>query len=262
MLRFEEIDSVENAAKLNVKNDRCLGIPLFHGTRRYALQITDEKRERLMSVCQQVISFANKYYYSGNVDWDRLEVYQREKDIQFLSTVVSQYNLSDYQYGDFYLTTSYKTAIGFSCYAGGESGSNAYSQIKGFETWKIELDETTKAAAKIVVEEYERYCNSEKVILAFFGVKLTDLYSRGGSPILMNDSEEELKEVKERYEKGVDEDSFQRNHQFRLADPSEYTAYVLGENKFRDGFTVFTKISNVDQAIQSHNAYYSQKWDF
>ena len=215
-----------------------------------------------MSACHKVISFANQYYFSGNVDRNRLEAYHRDQDIQFLSTVVSQYNHSDYQYGDFYLTTSYQTAIGFSYYVGGEFGSNAYSQIKGFEAWKIEPDETTKAAAKIVVEEYEKYHNSDKVILAFFGVKLTDLYSRGGHPILMDDSDTELKETKELYEDGVDTESFRFDHQFRLINPSAYTAYVLEESKFREGFSAFTKISNVELTIQNHNTYSSQKWDF
>ena len=250
MLDFKEITDIDELKNLIVKSDSALDIPLLHGTRRYALQISDEARERFMSACHRVISFANKYYYSGNVDWNKLEEYHRNKDIQFLSTVVSQYNHSDYQYGAFYLTTSYKTAIGFSYYAGGELGSNAYSQIKGFEAWGIELDEETKTAAKIVVEEYEKYRNSDKVILAFFGVKLTDLYSRGGHPILTEETDEEFTEVKELYEDGVDTDYLQRNHQFRLVNPSAYTAYVICESKFRDGFSIFTNICDVDSAIK------------
>ena len=262
MLNFKEITDIDELKNLIVKSDSALDIPLLHGTRRYSLQISDEKRARFMSACHQVISFANKYYYSDHVDWDRLEVYHRDEDEQFLSTVVSQYNLSDYQYGDFYLTTSYETALDFSYYVGGELGSNAYSQIKGFEAWKIELDETTKAASKIVVEEYERYHNSDRIILAFFGVKLTDLYGRGGHPILMEESDEELREAKELYEDGVDTDSLQIDHQFRLVNPSAYTAYVICERNFRDGFSIFTNICDVDSAIKDHNYMSNIKWKF
>ena len=234
MLKLKEIDNVELLKALLCKSDNCLDVPLLHGTRRYALQITDDERKRFSTACRQVIAFANKYYYSNEIDWDRLSEYHRKVDIQFLSTVVSQYNRSDFQYGNIYLTTSFEMAVLFSKYDGGELGSNAYSQIKGFNAWGIEFDEETKAAAKTVSEENAKYQESEKVVLVFPGVSLTDLYTRSGRPILMDGSEEDIKETKELYE---DDASF--NHQFRLIKPEAYTAYVLGENKFSEAFDFF-----------------------
>ncbi|MBR3895282.1 MAG: hypothetical protein IKJ35_09110 [Clostridia bacterium] len=248
--------------QLWAKSEKRLDIPLLHGTRRRAITVTPEERERFSSACHRVISFAKRYYDSGKVDWERLEGYQREKDVQFLSTVVSQYNLSDYQYGDFYLTTSYETAIDFSFYAGGEIGSNAYSQVKGFEAWGIAPDEETDVAAKTVAEEYEKHLDSEKIVLAFFGVKLADLQTRAGHPILADDSDAECREVKELYEDGLDEDFCRTDHQFRLSNPDAYVAHVLREKDFRAGFSVFTNVSDVDRFIKNHNYLSSTKWNF
>lgn len=266
MLNYKEIKSIYELKKIVDADERHCRVPLFHGTRRYALQTSDADRERFSAACRQILSFANKYYYSEKIDWDKLEAYKNDSEnYYFLSTVVHQYNSSLYEYGAFYLTLSYENAIGFAHYIGGEVGTWAYAQIKGFEDWGVTLDDKTKEAAKIVKREYEKYCDSEKVILVYYGVGFEDLRTESGGPFLYKTGdkatdEESAREDIEYLYKIAKRKYSQLN--FRLSNLDSYTAHLLPERMLRDGVVLFEEEPDVDRFIKNHNLYFLEKWSF
>lgn len=236
-------------------------IPLFHGTRRYALTASKDEREWFFGACDKVIAFAKQWRDSGKIDWDKVREYNKVNRYFIYASVVEQYGRPLYQYGDFYLTSSYTSAISFSCNSAGELGEYAYSQCKGFTDLGIQLDEETLNAAKVVEEEYPKYRNSEKVILIYCGVKFEDLSSeRGYSYSSMMEQmgvEEFASYIKSFiYDKVKDTDDGRRHFNFRLLNSDRYLPLELSETKFRKAFALFTKITDVDSYIKK------QRWDF
>lgn len=263
MLNYKEIESIKQLKKTVDVDDKHCKIPLFHGTRRYALQVSDAERERFSAACKQVLSFANKLFYSGKVDFNKLnEYYHSSGNHYFLNTVVNQYDSALYEYGAFFLTTSYENAIGFAHQSGGEAGAWAYAQLQGFEDWNIELDDSMKAAAEVIKQEYKKYQNSEKVILIYYGVSFEDLCTERGESFLhmtgddKNDEEWARMMIENLY------DSFSLSYNFRLLNAHAYTAYLLLEHLFREGVVLFENETDVDSFIKRHNLYAVEKWSF
>ena len=256
MLKYTEIKSLTALKNIQVSGDDLCQIPLFHGTTRYALSIDHEERERFRGACTQVIKFARTIKARGQIPCHELEEYCRTKNPLFLGTVVNTYGSSQYQYGDLYLTSSYTTAIVFAHNAGGELGTSAYSQCKGFHDWGIALDADTEIAARLVVEEYQKYCNSEKIILLFYGVNFHDLLHEGGTPFMipLNDEEDVVfmrEEIEDLYESCKDSDDMIARTNFRLKNLNAYSAYALREKDFRIGFSEFTNIQDMDGAMRA-----------
>jgi hypothetical protein len=259
MLKTKEIENLNEIANIIVNEEGCCKTPLLHGTRRYAIQTSDFDRQRFYNACKEVILFAKTLIHKNIIADDALENYQRTKNLMFLSTVVYGFGCSSaYEYGDFYLTSSFSHAFSFTYNAGGELGEWAFRQCEGFEYFSIELDESTKAAVEIVKEEYIKYQNSERIILVYYGVKFSDMLNRGGSPFWVDD-EYMQEEIEELYN-SKDTDSVETNNAFRLLNAEIYTPYVLSEKDFRAGFGIFTEISDVDEFIRDHNLYCSPKW--
>ena len=65
----------------------CSKIPLFHGTRMYALQVSDKERKRFYDACDRIISFAQKLVWNCPVDEDVLTDYIRTKNPLFLERI-------------------------------------------------------------------------------------------------------------------------------------------------------------------------------
>ena len=54
--------------------------------------MADADRERFSAACRQVLSFANKYFYSEKLDWDKLKAYhQSSGNYYFLSEIAHLY---------------------------------------------------------------------------------------------------------------------------------------------------------------------------
>ena len=233
----------------------CSRIPLFHGTRMHALQVNEKDRERFYVACNRVISFAKKLVWNGPVDDEILEEYIRTKNPLFLGVVVSQYKTAAYEYGSFYVTTSYPTAITFSNNCGGELGQWAYAQCVGFQDFQIDLDEETRDAAMIVLEEYKKYESSEKVILVFTDVRFADLQTERGESFLICDDNGNPNEtynarrIDMLYETRVT-DRGECARSFRLQKCEEYTAHLIRQNDFISGISVFTDILDVDKYLK------------
>ena len=262
MINYKEIESIKELKKTSDADDKHCKIPLFHGTRRYAIQVSDADRERFSNACKQVLSFAHKFYYSGKLDIDKLETYwQKSGNRYFMDTTVAQYNSPLFQYETFYLASSYENAIGFAHNVGGEVGTWAHAQIQGFEDWGIELDKETRSAAETVRKEYKKYQNSEKVILIYYGVGFEDLYTEGGAPFIRKtvDKEHACKRINSLYKSTMNK-SATRN--FRLSNAHAYTAYLLPERMFRAGVVLFEDEPDVDEFIKRHNMQSPEQWSF
>lgn len=259
MLKTKEIKDTNDLSSININDTMSCKIPLFHGTRRYALQVAETVRNRFYEACNTVMRFAQELDFRDKIDKDELALYQRKTNPLFLEAVVYAFErCRSFEYGDLYVTPGFSTAFSYAHDAGGELGERAYRQCEGFNHFAIELDEHTFEATKIVIEEYEKYRNSEKVILAYFGVKFTDLLHEGGSPF-WHDDEYMQEDIEYLYEDAIDTDYSQANTALRLINPDAYTPYIIPEKDFRKGFEIFTKIRDIDEFIKNHNRMSSTK---
>lgn len=231
-------------------------IPLFHGTRRYSIEVDKGERERFFAACKTVISFAKRWMDGGNVDWESIKEYRTENRLYMDVTVLSQYGSPSYQYGDFYLTSSYTNALIFANRGAGELGDYAYAQARGFAHFGIPLDEDTLAAAGIVEAEYPKYAESERLVLIYYGVMFEDLYTeRGGSYMTRMDrrcKDGEYAEFLEAhlYDGHKDTDNICMNNNFRLKNREHYFPLELEGPKFKAGFSVFTAVKDVDKYLR------------
>ena len=260
MLRTKEIKDLKKLSEINISDTTSCKIPLFHGTRRYALQVEETVRNRFYEACKTVILFAQMFDFRNKIDNEALKSYQRKNNPLFLEPSVYAFErCSNFEYGDLYVTPGFSTAFSYTHDAGGELGERAYRQCEGFNHFAIELDEHTLEATKIVIEEYEKYRNSERVILAYFGVKFTDLLHEGGSPF-WHDDEYMQEDIEYLYENAIDTDHSQAHTALRLINPDAYTPYIIPEKDFRKGFEIFTKIQDIDEFIKNQNRTNSTKW--
>ena len=240
---------------ISLQSAECSNIPLFHGTRMYALQASEKERKRFYDACDKINSFAKKLFWNCPIDDDTLTDYRRTKNPLFLDSVVSQYKTASYEYGSFYVTTSYPTAITFANNSGGELGQWAYAQCVGLQDFQIDLDIETAEAVMLVLEEYKKYENSEKAILVFSGVRFDDLLTERGEPFLLyddngNPDEEYNTFVIRNLNKAKVTDVGGRNLSFRLLRHETYTAYLVKQEDFKKGISVFTEIRDVDKYLK------------
>ncbi len=257
MIKYEnfQLEKYE-AEQASRKEDECL-IPLFHGTRKYALEVGEEERKSFFAACDTVMRFAKKLGYSNIIPEDKSRDYRRKGNRYFLDTLVYTHGDKSFQYGDFYLTSSYTTAISFARNAGGELGEWAYSQCVGFRDFGIDLTPEVEGASGIITKEYEKYRNSEKMILVFTGVRFSDLcYENGISfHIPANDAGEPIyssSEIRNLYKYAKDSDRFVHTRNFRLKSTDNYTALALYEKDFRWGLGLFTAIENPDAFMKKY----------
>lgn len=133
----------------------------------------------------------------------------------------------------------------------------------------IELDDETKAAAKIIQQECKKYRDSEKVILVYYGVSFENLCTERGEPFLYKTGDKAADEQFAREDiEGLYDDiaianrSLRIIHNFRLLDVQFYTAFVLPEHMFREGVILLEDEPDVDKYIRDHNSIASEKWSF
>ena len=265
MKQFINIENIDDFKKIDFSTREVCQIPLLHGTRRYALQTTIEERETFYSACNVVMDFAKKIAYSDSIPEEAIEEYQRQHNPRFFNVLVYTKGINKFTYGDFYVTTSYSSAISFAHNVGGELGDTAYAQCLGLLHFNVELDDIVSTAVNTVIAEYQKYVNSEKVILAFYGVKFKDLTREGGSQFLIESKNPEdityNRTLVDKLNNSADTDTMTRNNNFILANIDTYTGYVIGEGLFKEGFSVFTKIMDVEKKIRHHNLCYRPKWE-
>ena len=107
----------------------------------------------------------------------------------------------------------------------------------------------------IVLEEYKKYESSEKVILVFSNVRFEDLLTEQGESFLLYDDNGnpnvEYNDYRIRsLNKAKVTDCMECNRSFRLQRKETYTAYLIRQDDFKKGFSVFTEIRDVDKYLE------------
>ena len=261
MENYINVQSIDTLKQFQNIDGQACQIPLFHGTRRYALQATKEEREKFYSACHIVMDFAKKLYECNEIDEKLVKEYRVRHNPEFLDGLVHSKDKKLFSYGNFYLTTSYSRAINFSHKVGGELGNAAYAQCLGLIYFGIPLDETVKYAVKIILEEHKKYLDSEKIIVIFLGIKFHDMSTEGGEPFLISTTHPQSQElncfrIKNLY-KSIETDTSKHAPNYRLTNVDSYTGYIIGEKDFRAGFSIFTKINDIEKTIKSN-----PNWNF
>ncbi|MBE6807241.1 MAG: hypothetical protein E7527_04430 [Ruminococcaceae bacterium] len=255
-LNIQDITNIHDHRAPVTDTDHC-AIPLFHGTRSYALEASDKDRERFYAACDRVMTFARVLANGNTLDQEALLTYQRQKDGKFLSVPVFLYKKTTYEYGDLYLTSCYTDALIYAACAGGELGEYAHAQCIGFEAFGVDLTEEVRLASSVIMEEYEKYRHSEKLILVYDGVAFQDLQDRNGNPFLVLCDDKEMEKrshawaINNLYDSKVSDNGVCCHH-LRLPHPATYTATVIHEKDFVAGIALFTDIQDIDRYLKRH----------
>ena len=247
-LQTKELKNLQDILAEPVGPD-CCDVPLFHGTRAYALQVAEADRKRFHTACDKVMTFAKSIFWTCPVNDDALLEYQRSENSLFMSSVVYQYKTAKYDYGAFYLTSGYPNAFIFANFAGGELGEFAYGQCRGFRHFNIDLEPEVAAAATVVEAEYEKYANSEKLILVYRGVRYRDMATESGFPFLKADGTLDAFLIED-MEDIICKDGWEYAPNYRLANPEGYTGWIIRQKDFKTGLSVFTQIRDVEKYIR------------
>lgn len=216
--------------------------PLFHGTRKYALEVDEETRKRYAEACYRVAKLAKKLAEQEKIPYNYVVDVMDEASV--------------YEYGSFYLSTLYSNGIEFAYCEGGELGHNVYLQCLEINKLQIELEDEMKSAIELIISEHEKYAKSEKVILVYKDVKFVDLKTESGYPVVMGKGLHEIDRIYESEET----DDMSMGGNYRLDNSDTYEPYVLREGDFRRGFGLFTEVTDVDGYVKNHNYITVTKW--
>ncbi len=217
--------------------------PLFHGTRKYAIEVSEEKRLEFFKACYEVALFAKKLISIGKIKYNIVIMQVGEN--------------SAFEYGDLYLISTYTTAISYAHNIAGELGKNVFLICEEIKRACVELDDRMQMLIDMVMKEYENYKVSEKIILVYMNVKFVDLYTCGGSPFIDVDDVEYTQYMIEELYNEKEKLGYLPNTSFRLKNPEQYEAYIIKEKDLRNGFAAFTNIIDVDGHLRSCR----KEWD-
>lgn len=253
MINIIQIDDLRKLVFNNEPSKKKCCFPLFHGTRKYALTCSDEERKIFYDACHKVLKFSKELIKNHSISEDELKVYQQNKLVDgkktlFLGVLIYQYgNSCLYEYGDFYVANTLVSAIQYSLSPGGELGKNAYHQCIGIKDFNLSFDEEISNAIDIVVNEYSKFKESERIVLVFKDVFYADLKHENGSNLIPpNDNN------LDRY-KGKCEDNFNFNKSFRLYNIEKYPAYVVNESMFKESLRHLTDIKDIEKYVKNNH---------
>jgi hypothetical protein len=186
-ISIEAVDSIQGISLASKeKNTTYFTRPLYHGSRQRALELRLEERQALNAACQTVIVFVRDHWKSW-LSWDGLDAFLKANpDLTYFAGPIVQTftKISNFQYGDFYLTTGLLTAWRYSKNPGGELLRIAQDCAAGIERLGIPITEPTlKDDLALVLAEAEKEKASDRVILLFEKVAFADLLTETGYKI-------------------------------------------------------------------------------
>lgn len=205
---------------------------LFHGCRRGMI---DESLNKLTDFSTKADIFIS--YLKDNINniLDKKGI-DPEGKIRGLERVYVHKKIKNFEYGDFYLTSSYLTAIRFSKNGAGELGELAYLCAIDIKKLGIEFeDKNINEISDYIINKYNQYSKTEKVILAVDNVSFDDLrYEKGN-------------EIDDYYKKFLYKNnkvSLTRESifNFRLKNLGKYKFYLIKEDDFLKFIPLFTNI--------------------
>ena len=247
LIELEDLNTLKFDKEL--KNDKA-AFPLFHGTRRYSLTFSCEEKKAYTLACHKVMMFAKKMLMNEIIDRNTLIKYRKSKIINgcnsyFLNETVYMYNDSSlYEYGSLYLTNNLSVAINYTYNPSGELGARAYHQCLGIRDFNIPVDDDINSSINLILNEYPKHLNSERVLIIFKDVLYKDLKSEDGNDI-ENLDDDMLDKYLPEYNSYLDFKSF------RLNNPQAYKGYVVSERLFKECYKQYTDVTNLDKLAKS-----------
>lgn len=195
-------------------------VPLFHGTRKYAVECDPTLIEMMRKHCVIILEKARDYYNSlDSQTYDKYWEYRKVSKLQYFAShlVLTFGGLSNYQYGDFYMTRRFDETylLRFTTYGCGEIGRFAYDNILGLKHFNIDLG--INESMEFVLKHYPDFINSEQVVLILNDYKLDELKGESGGKVY-------------EIEDGVN---------FRLCNYQNKEFFVIKESLFNEAMELF-----------------------
>lgn len=221
--------------------------PLFHGTREWSLNVDEDTQKNFSSCCDIVLKFA-KAFFEKDGSQSIIDDYQKKtknKYSEFAGVAALSYGESkSFEYGAFYVTNNINLAIRYSQNSGGELGELAYQNTVPLLEIGIEIPNDVLAACKTIIAEYEKYKNSEPILLLLVDCNWDDLYWEKGSAFWKKQSDEPLEAQYTRNKEDIDlffgEEADQGS--FRIHNIEKYTLFAVKENLFNECKETFKSI--------------------
>ena len=223
--------------------------PLFHGTTRMAIDCDSNVIERIRNQALIVIN-AYKSYIKENIDKPECQEWLNNHHKRFVDQeyVISQVgHANSYQYGDFYVTTNYLEALRFSMAGFGELGQIAYRCAVALKELPVDLG--VNDAIDFIIDEYNRFQNSERVILVLENVLFEDLLNELGYPIIYKNEngKRDYTNCKEIYRTKVASAHQIFSRSYRVKNLNKYTLKLINKPLFREGIKCFTQIEDIEK---------------
>lgn len=246
MLNYSFINSLDGL-KFTEKTYDKFCIPLFHGTRKHLLDMSNEERDRFYSVCKRILNYLKDL--SNNcpsllnelIEFDfiiRKKGYSRAGAVCF-----KMYGRSArYEYGDFYMTISPKTALDFSKTTNGELGDLAYFAGLFLIYSKKEISRDLKDDIDLIISYHDKYIDDERIILMLSNADFDDLFIDNGKPFRDRYVEENdiQKYFDDYFNNVLSSQSFSTPNHYRLVNLSKYNFYAIKESMLGDLEKVIT----------------------
>jgi len=244
-LNLKEIDDLDSISYDRIINYDLCTIPLFHGTRRYMIEGNEEELRKFLASAKDIIIFAKELLNKHLISDEQLSEYRKSKKIDeygnvFLNKVIlpNMFNLSNYDYGQFYVTTGFVKAISFSSYIGGEIGRFAYNQCIGIVDFKINVSIELREKIKFFIDVYNKIKNTERIVIIYNNISYKNLLTTSKhSPIL------------EQLYKCYENDNCDCSEDLILDNVANYLGFVVSEHNFRKAINKFTEVSNIDECF-------------
>ena len=253
-IKYIELDNLSDYRELKIDTTDLVTCrqPLFHGTTRLAIDHPD-----LMESINHhgaIILKAVKQWYLSKCNepgfYDELDAFcDRTKNHAFCDAVTTTFGtVSNFSYGDFYLTTNYLSALTFSSLKLGELGKRAYYNALGVKELGLNLG--IEESIDYIVDIYPQFENSERVILMIDNALFDDLTTERGHPLLFinKKGEKDYFFCQRAYDSEVSE-TVEDNNNYRLLNLSKYTFKLIRKEFFREGIGCFTLIKDYEKYL-------------
>ena len=195
-------------------------IPLFHGTKKYAVECDPIIIEMMHKHCINILLKAKAHFKSvDNETYDKYWAYKKASEFKYFASefITTFGNINNFQYGDFYMTRFFDETflLRFTSYGFGEIGRFTYDNIMGLKHFNINID--ANESIDFFLKHYPEFLNSEPVVLILNDYNLDELKSEGGNKV---------------YE-------FENNVNFRLSNPFNKNFYVIKQSLFEEAVELF-----------------------
>ena len=200
--------------------------PLFHGTRMWLANASDEELTKIREESFKIIKVLRDYYENATEE-EKNNIIQCLKSLhevtkyQCLCNGVLQANndLAMYEYGDLYVTPSFNEAKGFSNHICGELGNYAYVAANAIKKMDIKHDKDVDDAIAFIFDLYDKHHNDERIVLVLFECNIDDLRTENGKKIESWNKDFYLSQTMFGY---------------RVKNVDKYTFYFISEKGFID----------------------------